>query len=459
MPQSSLMKVGSKSLTQDDRNIAFNALAGLIIKGGAIVVNFLMLRFYMKYFQNSTVLGAWLTILSVLNWILMFDLGIGNGLRNILPNAIKNKDYVLVRQYISSAYFFLAAILMIFGTVVFFLIPSVNWNEILNVPKDLIRQEVLCHSMRIVFLGMILQLFLKILQSILYAFQKAWIVSFLTLLSNCVIMIAVFVMNNQSDESNLLRMSYVNVVAVNLPLLIATIVVFTKMMPQCVPNPSFYVKEYAVSIFKEGLVLLWLTIIFMVISSTNEFLISYLTKPDNVVVFQAYNKVYSGISALFVVMLTPIWSAVTKAKVEMNYAWIQSLYKRLLILSLGCLLINLLIIPILQWVMNIWLGESTIEVNSYLAVIFSVSSYLFVVHNVNTSFGNGFSYYKTQSVWMSVAALINIPLAVLLVRLTGDWIGVVIANIIALVPYNILAPIQLIKQLNSQERNREAKQK
>ena len=173
-----------------------------------------------------------------------------------------------------------------------------------------------------------------------------------------------------------------------------------------------------------------------------------MTLPDNVVEFQAYNRIYNGISSIFVVMLTPIWSAVTKAKVESNYSWIKRLYKRLLCLTFACLAINCVVIPILQWVMNIWLGESTVNVNYLFAFIFSISNFMFVVHNVNTSFGNGFSYYKVQNIWMGVAAVVDIPLAFLLVHITGSWIGVVLANIIALLPFEILEPIYFNKKLN-----------
>ena len=442
------MKLLGRTINKDDKTIIGNAVAGLFVKGGAIVVNFLMLRIYMQYFQNSTVLGAWLTILSVLNWFLMFDLGIGNGLRNKLPNAIKDKNYKLARQYISSAYFFLAGILILVWMVGFIAIPFANWNTILNISDTLLSHSILSTCFRVVFTGMVLQLLLKVIQSILYAFQKAWVVSFLTLLSNSIILIAVCLMSNQTDESNLLKVSFINVLAVNLPLLIATVIVFIKLIPQCLPRLSFYVREFALSIFKEGLVLLWLTKIFMVISSTNEFLISYLTLPDNVVEFQAYNRIYNGISSIFVVMLTPIWSAVTKAKVESNYSWIKRLYKRLLCLTFACLAINCVVIPILQWVMNIWLGESTVNVNYLFAFIFSISNFMFVVHNVNTSFGNGFSYYKVQNIWMGVAAVVDIPLAFLLVHITGSWIGVVLANIIALLPFEILEPIYFNKKLN-----------
>ena len=39
---------------------------------------------------------------------------------------------------------------------------------------------------------------------------------------------------------------------------------------------------------------------------------------------------------------------------------------------------------------------------------------------------------------MTFAAVIDIPLAWLLVRITGSWVGIIIANILALLPFEII---------------------
>ena len=52
---------------------------------------------------------------------------------------------------------------------------------------------------------------------------------------------------------------------------------------------------------------------------------------------------------------------------------------------------------------------------------------------------------------MTFAAVLFFPLAVLLTRWTGSWIGTVLANILALLPYEILAPIVNLRKLKSCE--------
>ena len=45
----------------------------------AMVVQLLTVPAYLSYFQEQTVLGVWYSLLSILNLVLTFDLGLGNG--------------------------------------------------------------------------------------------------------------------------------------------------------------------------------------------------------------------------------------------------------------------------------------------------------------------------------------------------------------------------------------------
>ena len=79
-----------KNISKNDKIIYKNVLGALLVKGGALIVNLFTLPAYIKYFNQNEVLGVWYTVLSLLNWILTFDLGIGNGLRNHLTEALAN---------------------------------------------------------------------------------------------------------------------------------------------------------------------------------------------------------------------------------------------------------------------------------------------------------------------------------------------------------------------------------
>lgn len=112
---------------------------------------------------------------------------------------------------------------------------------------------------------------------------------------------------------------------------------------------------------------------------------------------------------------------------------------------------ELAIIPFLQGFMNIWIGQDTVHVNKLYGLIFAISSVLFILHYVNTSIGNGISYFKVQIIWMSFAAAIDIPLAFVMVQITQSWIGVVVANILVLLPYEFIAPVKTMRILKKWE--------
>lgn len=441
-----------KIIIKHNQQVINNIFGSFIVKGGSLIISVFLLPAYLRYFENQTVLGIWYTILSVLNWVLLFDLGLGQGLRNQLPIAIENDDTRTIRECISTTYVLMTVIAIIIALIGYNTIPFVDWNDILNVERNIVDCQTLTHCIRIVFCGIMLQIVLKIITSILYAIQKSAIVNMLGLTTNIVIYIMLFTVPSQDIKSNLLTMSWINVLAANLPYIVCTIVIFSSVLKNEKPSIKNFNRKYVKQIFNIGIALLWLQIVFMVISSTNEFLISNFTDPQNVVEYQAYYKIFKTVAMVVSLALVPMWSAVTKAKVQRNYIWIKKAYKFFLLVSMGCFVLEICIIPFLQFGFNIWLGEGVIAVNISYAITFVFSSTIFVLHNVNTTIGNGLSYFKIQMIWMTIAAVIFIPLSCILVKVTGSWIGVVMSNIISMVPYEIIAPMYTFRIIDNLER-------
>ena len=87
-------------IIKENKNIINNIIGAFVVRGGSLVISLFTMPAYFTYFQNQEILGLWFTILSVLNWILMFDLGLGNGLRNKLPIALAKE----IRRKLSNIY-------------------------------------------------------------------------------------------------------------------------------------------------------------------------------------------------------------------------------------------------------------------------------------------------------------------------------------------------------------------
>ena len=431
-----------------NKTILLNMLGAFGVKGLSLCLSLFTMPAYMRFFQNQTVLGVWFTIVSVLNWILYFDLGLGNGLRNKLPEAVEKRNERKIKELISTTYFTMIVLVMVLGIIGIILIPTLNWNNIFNVDVSLVNNEVLVHCVIIVYYGILLQFIVRLVTSVLYALQQSAIVNFLSLISSVCVVLALVLIPSSTMETNLYVMATINVIAMSLPYIVVSFWVYGKILKKSYPSIKYFKKDEVNEIIKIGCSLLWLQLIFMVVSSTNEFLISKFTTPDYVVEYQAYYKIFKTGGMVFSLALTPIWSAVTKAQAKGDYRWIKKIYKIFLAACIVCLVIELAIVPVLQPLMNIWLGKDSIDASTFAGIAFAFSGTIFVVHSVNTSIGNGISYFKVQMIWMTFAAIIYIPLSYFMVQVTGNWIGIVIANIIALIPYEILAPVYTMRKLN-----------
>lgn len=436
---------------ENNRTIFYNTLGAFLVKGGALIVSLFTMPAYLRYFEDQQILGIWFTILSVLSWILTFDLGIGNGLRNHLVPALVKKEEEKIKSYISSAYVIIGSIVLLAIFISSIIFKYINWNVLFNITTDAISKDTLKTTVIIVFSGIMLQFLFKLITSILYAMQKSAINNLLRLLSSVIVLLYVSLAGSSDIETNLISLAVVNVLAVNIPLLLTTILIFSKKLKGCKPELKYFNKKYARDVVKLGGIFFWVQIMYMIITMTNEFFITLLTEPSMVVEYQIYNKLFTLIGTIFTLALTPIWSAVTKAVAEQNYSWIKKLYKILKLMALLAVFCEFGMIMILQYGINLWLGDKAIQANYYYAVVFALFGSILIWNGVLSSIANGFGELRIQSIFFTIGALIKVPAAWILVELLNSWIGVIVANIISMSLYCIIQPLWLNKFMNKKE--------
>lgn len=433
---------------ENNKTIVYNAFGAFLVKGGALVISLFTMPAYIRYFGNQQILGLWFTLLSVLSWVLTFDLGIGNGLRNHLVPALVNKDQIKIKKYVSSAYFVIGAvvILSIIFSIIFF--RFINWNTVFNISSDLVSKKTLNRTVSIVFSGIMLQFLLKLITSILYAMQKSALNNFLSLSTSIINLIYVSITKSSDIETNLISLAVVYVIAVNIPLLLTTILVFLKELKGCKPEIKFFEMKYARNVMKLGGIFFWVQIMYMVITATNEFLITWFTGPEMVVEYQIYSKLFTLLGTVFTLTLTPIWSAVTKALSEHNFLWIKKLFKKLKFMALVAIICEFGMIPFLQFGINLWLKDNAIQVNYLYAIAFATSGSIIIWNGVVSSIANGCGEMKIQSIFFTLGAFINLPIAWILVQVFNSWIGVVVANVISMSLFCIIQPLWIDRYLD-----------
>lgn len=446
-------KVFSKS--KDNRTLASNIVSTFGIKGVALVISLLSTPAYVRYFANDTpdgiVVGVWFTLISVFSWILNFDFGIGNGLRNKLVRAFVRKDKTNQKELISSGYIILGLISLVVLVGGCIAIPFLNWNKLLNISSDFLSAQTLIISVIIVFSGIIMQFFLKLITSILYALQKTALASFLTLTSSIALLLYLVIARGRITDNNtaMIALSVAQIVMVNLPLLIATIVVFVFVLKDVRPNRKFYRKDCAKEVTSLGMEFFAIQVCLLVINSTNEILINRLYAPNYVTEYTYYNKWFHMMTMLFTLLVQPMWSSVSKSYEQKDYQRIKKIFKTFNVIAALFVAGSILLSLILQPIMDIWLGDKTIKVQfvTCLGFVLMIGSSVFVTSA--TCIANGTNKLKCQIICCSIGAILKIPITLLVTKVFHwDWSSVIYIQGAILLPLAIAQPIISSRYLN-----------
>lgn len=427
-----------KNGSEKDKVIYKNVIGAFAVKGASLILSLFTMPAYMRFFADEQILGVWFTLLSVLSWILNFDLGIGNGLRNNLTTALATGNRKAAKEYISSAYWMIGLVMLTAGSFGLIILPYISWNLVFNVNPALLSSAVLSRAVQWCFLGIVLQFFLRLISSVLYAMQMSAVNNFLALLTSALQLVFVLIAPSRTPEENLQMFAWAYVVCVNLPLLVASVGVFFGPLRDCIPGFQSFNRKKAKSVLSLGGIFFVCQVLYMLIANTNEILITRYTHPANVVEYQIYNKLFTLVATLFMLALTPIWSAVTKAIAEKDYVWIQKTKKKLLGLSLLASVLEFLVIPFLQVIVNSWLGEEAIIIDYSNAACFALFGSSMVFQSAISTIANGTGKMHVQALCYGGGILVKLIFIHFGIAITGNWIVIILANALILIPYCII---------------------
>jgi O-antigen/teichoic acid export membrane protein len=121
-----------RAIDARDKLIYTNIAYSLVLKGVSVFISFFSVRISLDFLSQSEY-GVWLTIMSVLNWITLLDLGFGSGLRNNLSEALAENNMERARKLVSTAYISLSGIFLAAMIIILPLIGLLNWASLLHV--------------------------------------------------------------------------------------------------------------------------------------------------------------------------------------------------------------------------------------------------------------------------------------------------------------------------------------
>ena len=410
-----------------------NLSASLIFKALAIVVGIITIPAYIEYFDDQTILGNWFTLLALLNWLLFFDLGLGNGLKNELILTIAEKKYGKARKLILQSYlllFLISFIIIAVAYIVYLITPNflLGYQESVGAIPDI------SLIILVTFIIIFLQFPLRLVISILLAMQKSAIANFLPLVTQALVLCYLLFSDGVVDDVKFLNLSIVYGVAVCAPLILATIYVYILISRW---NYELTGNSTIKDVFKliiSGSKFFWIQVCLLALNGSNEFLILNINAPEDVVQYQIYFRVFSIFLIVFSTITVPLWSAIGQAKAQKNINRILKIDRAMRYILLAALFGMLLLSFILPYIFNFWLGEGVIKHEFYISLIFLL--YVFVMMGINYSacVANGYNKLNVQLKYLNIAVIIKFSTIYLFYDFITQWTDIVVITIISLLP-------------------------
>ena len=427
-------------LCKDERTTkAFkNIVASIFLKGGSILISLILVPLTLSYLDPYEY-GVWLTLSSIMTWIYVLDVGLGNGLRNKLTEAVALGDKILARIYVSTTFFSLSFLVTFLYCLFLILQQWVDWSMILNV--DIGKVPNINSIVTIVFAFFCVSFVLKVVGNIYMAYQLPAINDLLSLLGNIISLILIYLCTIFTSGS-LEKVAVIFSASPVFVFLLAIPITFWKYK-DIRPSWKYVNFKYLRQLMSLSTQFFIIQISCLILFMTSNFIISQLFGPEQVTPYNIAFKYFSLINMGFMIILTPIWSAITEAYTKNDMKWIQKTMKKLLWIWVGFVFITILMVFASTYIYTLWIGNG-VQVSFTLSVVCGVYVRISNWNNIFAYVINGIGKIRLQLYSSIISGFLFLPIAFYL----GKWYGisgVMIAMCICLFLSSIWSPIQYWK--------------
>ena len=413
---------------------------GALYKIGAIGMTFLVMPIMIKYLGVEQ-FGVWTTMLTLITWVMLFDLGIGNGLKNRVSESLAQDNLEQVRGYISTAYGLIGVIsLALF--VLFSVIGNwLSWQVIFNTQS--IVEEDLKNSVLALSFFIFLNFWIGLVNQIYHGLQKTSFVVLGQFLSNSFALVLVVLLSLFSDSS-----IFFMVCAYGLSVVLANFILTAyvlKIDKKLLPSARCFDRNKIKPLLSLGMKFFVIQIAALVIFTSDKILITQLLGPQYVTPYEVVFKLFSVITIAHGLILLPLWPAYSDAYQRGDLDWINKKIWQQTKISMALVLAALLMASLGPRIVDLWVGGEVVASKTlyYLFAVFIVVS---VWSNVFAYFVNATNELGAQLYTSVLAAIINVPLSIYFVTELGLKLeGVILATIISLSIFAVVGPIQVFR--------------
>ncbi|HTX98470.1 MAG TPA: polysaccharide biosynthesis protein [Bacteroidota bacterium] len=418
-----------------------NIVGLFLLRGTSSVINLVLVPMTLAYL-HQTKYGIWITLSSVIGWVSMMDVGLGNGLRNGVAKALAMNEREHARKLVSTTFAMVGLIITGLITVFMVINPLLPWVSILGGTPEMASELTWLGA--IVFIFFCLRLLFGLIGTVLIADQKPALATLLEVLVASGSLIGVWVLSKTTAGSLFWLGTILSMMAALVPFC-AGLWFFRGPYRSLAPSIQYVDFRFGRELVMVGVQFFALQISGLLIFSSSNIIIVQEFGAAAVVPFNIALKYFGVAATAFTIILLPFWSAYTDAFTRGDRAWILMTIRKLKI-SWAVMVAGLVVMLLAaNFVYRMWVGA---DVHVSFLMSLASAAYVAIVawSNIFAYFMNGVGKIRLQ-LWVAIpTAIVVIPVAIAFSTLFGmESAGVMVAINVCLLPGCFIWPVQLKK--------------
>jgi O-antigen/teichoic acid export membrane protein len=233
----------------------------------------------------------------------------------------------------------------------------------------------------------------------------------------------------------------------------ANIFFFNGVFKRYRPTLSKVKFSYAKGLFNLGLVFFIIQIAGIIQFQTANIIIARNFSTADVTSYNIVFKYFGILNMVYVIFLTPFWSASTEAYTKNDIQWIKNGIKKYTQLNIILVLVGFLMLVFSENVYRLWLGAGKVHIGFYLSFWAFVYFSMTMFAGKYVYFLNGINALRVQFLACIISPFVYVAVSMLLIKYYKMGVyALLIASIIANFNGYILAPLQYYLVINKNKK-------
>ena len=411
------------------RRAFLTTAASLGSKGISFISSIFTVRWTLHYLGAERY-GMWVTISSFVLLLSFADLGLGNGLINVVAEGTGHNSRKEIQNAVSSAFWILtlvAVVLLCAGAAVY---PLLHMERILNVHSAQAIREA-GPALAMFFLCFVANLPLSAVSGARNGLQQAYISSLWAIVGGLGTLAAIWIAIRASAGLPVL------ILALFGPGLVTSALnglsLFGIEGRDVWPAPSAFSMQTAMRLLHIGLMFFILQIAVSVAIQTDNLVIAQIKGADAVAAYAVPGRMFSMANGVISLIAFSLWPAFAEASARSDRAWIRKCFQRIVLASVGLALAASVVLAIAgNKILAVWVGPQ-MHASPALLVWFALQCVVLAYLQPLSVLLNGLSEFRLQVKLAIAMAALNLTLSIVCVKIfgiAGAAMGTVISSLL-----------------------------